>query len=218
MIWYRFPLTKGHYWKQTTKSRETSWRPENSKISITMIITANKQFFWSHNSDFRWVLWRLKLHRLNVQQLIQDDNKKQSKVLITGPLCKGIPLASWGFSFEMANSTESILMPWRHHQQGWRLLNQFPGFLYSHFSILSKHWSGIEYHGHIWHMSPTLSCGDICQICLWLEENEMQFHNIISIRCGEINQRIFSNPTPGGEPTEVKCTYIHPNVITVGQT
>ena len=38
------------------------------------------------------------------------------------------------------------------------------------FSPSSKHWLPIEYHVHIWQVSPQLSCGDTSQIWKWCEE------------------------------------------------
>ena len=47
----------------------------------------------------------------------------------------------------------------------WGLLNQFLPFRYfPKFSALSKHILIIEYHTHIWQVSPQLSCGGTCQI------------------------------------------------------
>ena len=38
------------------------------------------------------------------------------------------------------------------------------------FSRLSKHWLPIEYHVHIWQVSPQLNCCDTRQIWKWFEE------------------------------------------------
>ena len=54
----------------------------------------------------------------------------------------------------------------------------------------------IEYHIYIWHASPQLSCGDICQIWMWFEESNMYFCHIENFAYGEINERSLSNPHP----------------------
>ena len=48
---------------------------------------------------------------------------------------------------------------------GWGLLRRFPPFRYfPNFSTSPKYMLAIEYHVHIWQVSPQLSCGDTCQI------------------------------------------------------
>ena len=64
------------------------------------------------------------------------------------------------------------------------------------FSALSKHTLAIEYHIYIWQVLPQLSCGDTCQIWMWLEESNMFFCHIENFAYGEINERSFSNPHP----------------------
>ena len=77
------------------------------------------------------------------------------------------------------------------------LLSQFPPFRYfPTFSELPKYWLPIEYHIHIWQMSPQLSCGDICQIWMWFEESSVYFCKIENLANGETNERSFSNPHP----------------------
>ena len=48
----------------------------------------------------------------------------------------------------------------------------------------------IEYHVHIWQVSPQLSCGDTCQ------KNETGTCEIKNFAYGEIDERSFSNPHP----------------------
>ena len=43
-------------------------------------------------------------------------------------------------------------------------------------------------------MSPQLSCGDTCQIWLWVEKFNLFCFNIMNIYKGEINHKSFSNP------------------------
>ena len=57
---------------------------------------------------------------------------------------------------------------------------------------------GIEYHVYIGQVSPQLSCGDTCQICMWFKESNRYFFKIKSFAYGEINERSFSNPHPWG--------------------
>ena len=79
--------------------------------------------------------------------------------------------------------------------QGWGLLSQFPPFRYiPNFSALPKYMLAIEYHVHIWQVSPQLSCGDICQIWMWYKESNRYFGWIENLAYGEISERSFSNP------------------------
>ena len=56
--------------------------------------------------------------------------------------------------------------------QGWGLLSQFPLFHYLlNFSASPKYMLAIEYHIHIWQVSPQLSCRDTCQIWMWCKES-----------------------------------------------
>ena len=80
---------------------------------------------------------------------------------------------------------------------GGGLLSQFPPFRYNpNFSASPKYMLAIEYHGHIWQVSPQLSCGDICQIWMWYKEYNRYFGRIENLAYGEINERSFSNPHP----------------------
>ena len=82
-------------------------------------------------------------------------------------------------------------------QEGWGLLSQFPPFRYNaNFSASPKYMLAIKYHGHIWQVSPQLSCGDICQIWMWYKEYNRYFGRIKNLAYGEINERSFSNPHP----------------------
>ena len=90
---------------------------------------------------------------------------------------------------------EIIGLMWKH--QGVGLLSQFPPFRYfPNFSALSKHQFVLEYHVYIWQVSPQLSCGDSCQIWMWLKESNSYFCKIENFAYGEINERSFSNPHP----------------------
>ena len=53
---------------------------------------------------------------------------------------------------------------------GWGLLNTYPLFRYFlNFSPSSKCWLPVEYHVHIWQVSPQLSCSDTHQIWKWFK-------------------------------------------------
>ena len=79
--------------------------------------------------------------------------------------------------------------------QGWGLLSQFPPFRYFHIVSGSwKHTVAIEYHIHIWQVSPQLSCGDTYQIWMLFKASNRYFCKIEYFAYGEINERSFSNP------------------------
>ena len=79
-------------------------------------------------------------------------------------------------------STCSLSSQWKLHGQhieGWGSLFQIPPFHYvPSFSELWKHLLFIEYHIHIWQVSPQLSCGDTCQLWMWFEEFNKYFCKI----------------------------------------
>ena len=50
----------------------------------------------------------------------------------------------------------------------------------------------IEYPDHIWKVSPQLSCGDTCQICMRFKECHRYFCVIENFAFGEIDERSFS--------------------------
>ena len=78
------------------------------------------------------------------------------------------------------------------------LLSPFPPFrCFPHIPLLSKQTLAFEYDISIWQVSPQLSCGDICQIWTSFKEYNRYFCNIENFAYGEINERSFSNPTPG---------------------
>ena len=54
----------------------------------------------------------------------------------------------------------------------------------------------VEYHVHIWQVSPQLSCGDTCQIWMRFKEYNRYFCQIENFAYGEIDERSFSNPHP----------------------
>ena len=64
--------------------------------------------------------------------------------------------------------------------------------LTSPLSALSKRALVIEYHFYIW----KLTCGDTCQIWMWFKESKWYFRKIENFANGEIDEQIFSNPTP----------------------
>ena len=72
---------------------------------------------------------------------------------------------------------------------GWGLLSRFAPFRYfPNFSTSPKYMSAIEYHVHIWHVLPQLSCGDTCQIWMWFKECNIY---LCKIAYGEINEWSF---------------------------
>ena len=71
----------------------------------------------------------------------------------------------------------------------WGLLSQFPPFHYiPNFSASPKYMLVIEYHAHIWQMSPQLRCVDTCQIWMWYKESNRYFGMIENVAYGEINE------------------------------
>ena len=54
----------------------------------------------------------------------------------------------------------------------------------------------IEYHFHIWQVSPQLSCGGTSQIWRRFKECNRYFCEIKNFAYGEIEERSFSNPPP----------------------
>ena len=85
----------------------------------------------------------------------------------------------------------------------WGLLSRFPPFRYfPHFSTSPKYMLAIEYHVHIWQASPRLSCRDTCQIWMRFKEYNRYFCQIENFAYEEIDERSFSNPTPGCCHTE----------------
>ena len=87
-----------------------------------------------------------------------------------------------------------------YFNSGWAgvgLLSQFPPFRYiPNFSASPKYMLAIEYHVHIWQVSPQLSCGDIGQKWMWYQESNRYFGRIENSAYGEINERSFSNHHP----------------------
>ena len=72
----------------------------------------------------------------------------------------------------------------------------------------------IEYHVHIWQVSPQLSCGDACQILMWYKEPNRYFGRIENLAYGEINERSFSNPHPSTWTLKCLNTRTHRSTIT----
>ena len=117
--------------------------------------------------------------------------------------------ALWGiFCQNVSSSVDSngtlVCQLWCHsflvvHRiyPGWGLLSQFAPFRYfPHFPLLSKQTLAIEYHVHIWQVSPQLSCDDTCQIWMWFRESNRYFCKIENFAYGEISEQSFSNPHP----------------------
>ena len=67
---------------------------------------------------------------------------------------------------------------------------------FPNFSTSPKYRLAIEYHAHIWQVSPQLSCCDTCQIWMRFKEWNRYFCRIENFACGEIDERNFSNPHP----------------------
>ena len=86
---------------------------------------------------------------------------------------------------------------WDNGDLGWRLLSRFPPFCYfPDFLTSPKYMLAIEYHIHIWQVSPQLSCNDTCQIWMRFKECSRYFCEIARFAYGEIDERSFSNPHP----------------------
>ena len=97
----------------------------------------------------------------------------------------------------LSRGDELSAKPGRGHYLGWGLLRRFPPFRYfPNFSTSPKHMLAIEYHVHIWQVSPQLSCGDTCQIWMRFKECNRYFCQIENFAYGEIDERNFSNPHP----------------------
>ena len=88
--------------------------------------------------------------------------------------------------------------------QAWGLLRRFPPFRYFPiFSTSPKYMLAIEYHVHIWQVSPQLSCGDTCQIWMKFKECNRYYCQIENFAYGEIDERNFSNPHSWSESLQV---------------
>ena len=66
----------------------------------------------------------------------------------------------------------------------------------------------IEYHVHIWKVSPHLSCGETCQIWMWYKESNKYFGRIKNVAYGDINEQGSSNHIPVS-PMRMGLIYIH---------
>ena len=87
------------------------------------------------------------------------------------------------------------------HCPGVGLLCQFSPIRYiPNFPSLPKHKLAIEYHIYIWQVSPQLSCGDTCQIWLWIKESNRYICKIENFAYGKINERSFSKPQDNTMP------------------
>ena len=97
---------------------------------------------------------------------------------------------------------------------GWGLLSQFCPFRYFPiFSESSKHHLHVEYHVHIWQVSPQPSCGDTCQTWMWFEWSNICFCKIENFPNGEINEQTFSNPCPSMEATAACKRLMHCGLV-----
>ena len=67
--------------------------------------------------------------------------------------------------------------------------------LFSRFSAMWIYTLAIEYHVYAWQVWP-LSCGDTCQIWLWLKEFNRYFCKIENFVYGEIIEGALVTPTP----------------------
>ena len=77
------------------------------------------------------------------------------------------------------------------------VLNQFPPFpLFFSFFNLAQHALAIEYHVYIWRMTPQLSCGDTCKICMWFKESNRYSCEIENVDCRQIYEQSFSTLHP----------------------
>ena len=103
------------------------------------------------------------------------------------------------------------------YRGGITVPSQFPpSYNFPDFLLLSKHWLPIEYHIHIWQVSPQLSCGDTCQIekllkirknpvsgdcalfSLWTCVESMChlfIHCLVIVRSGDFYSQTFTKPT-----------------------
>ena len=97
--------------------------------------------------------------------------------------------------------------------QGWRLLSRFPPLCYfPNFLTSPKYMLAIQYHVHIWQVSPQLSCGDTCQIWMGFKECNRHFCEIENFAYGEIDKRSFSNPlTPARLALELSAGVLKPS-------
>ena len=80
---------------------------------------------------------------------------------------------------------------------GWGLLSRFFPFRYfPFFSALPKYMLAIEYHVHIWQVSPQLSCGDSCQIWMWCKESNRYLDRVENFSYGKLTNGALVTPTP----------------------
>ena len=79
--------------------------------------------------------------------------------------------------------------------QWWGLLGRFLPFPhFPNFATSPKYMLFIEYHNHIWQVSPQLSCGDIYQIWMWFKEYNRYWFEIENFAYGEIDEWSYSAP------------------------
>ena len=81
---------------------------------------------------------------------------------------------------------------------GWGLLNDFLSVPLSFlFFIIVQNQLPIEYHVHIWQLSPQLSCGDTWQIWMCFQRYKPYFCVNTLFHNGKFSERSFCNPAPG---------------------
>ena len=114
-----------------------------------------------------------------------------------------------GFDPRTVRSTfTSVTLPpasWRASQE-WGLLSRFPPFRYApNFATSPKYMWAIEYHVHIWQVSPQLRCGDTCKLWLKFKERNKYFCDIENFAYREIDERSFSCPHPRSVSDALCC-------------
>ena len=95
---------------------------------------------------------------------------------------------------------------------GRGLPSQIPPFRYFlNFSTSPKHTFAIDYYVDIWQVSPQLGCSDPSKYKMWSKESSGYFFKMEIFAYGEINERGFSNPTPGpGTVWCSECRFLRP--------
>ena len=127
--------------------------------------------------------------------------------------CAGNSPVTCKFPAHWASDAENISTWWRHHVITVSIvvdvgggvggvLNTFLLFLLLLFllaflfSELTKPWLLIDYHILIWQVLPQLSCGNTCQIIMWLNGSECYVCIIRNIANGQINESGVYNGNP----------------------
>ena len=137
-------------------------------------------------------VWQAFLHSCNLCSTCLTffcNNTKFKIILISQCIC---------FTFSVTNSSASLFQFPNNIVQGWGLLlSRFPPFRYfPNFLTSPRYMLAIEYHVHIWQVSPQLSCGDTCQKWMRFKECSRHFREIENFAYGEIDERSFNTPHP----------------------